>query len=677
MTLKGTFGKLKVFINFTAMIQNKFSMKKCLYYLTAVVALTATLTACTADITTLPMDVTLSHSSVTMIPGETLTLIPDITPDEATIKTVTWSSSNLDVATVTDGVVTAIAEGAAFVTATTNSGQKSAICSLTVAYPVSHVMLNKTVSLLSIGESMRLIATVLPESAPDKSIKWESSASNVAEVKDDGTVIAKASGRALITVITEVGSRKAVCTVRVLPSGNYITMTLQPSQERNASVSLGGSGTADIDWGDGSAIETITLSSGGTSFSHSYSDMLSRAIIISGENILYLNTNYLGNLLSLDVSANTVMANLICTYNGLTSLDVSSNTALTNLDCSNNQLTSLDVSTNIGLTTLNCNNNPLTSLNVSNTKLKSLNIRGFSVLESFVLKNNIDLTTLNCTNNSLNNLDVSGNTMLTTLDCSNNRLTSLDVSANTALTTLYCNNNQLSPKALDELFGTLPVVEKGLLEFVNNPGTVDCNASIAEDKGWTLPKYRRMFLTLQGSGTTIIELAGSGTIVIDWGDGTVTSYELPFWGSYYYDVSFSHTYNDINSRTIIIIGENIARLSCLRNRLTSLDVSKNTALTDLFCGYNQLTSLDVSKNTALTRLSCVENNLTSLDVSGCIALAFLGCNSNQLSSATLNNLFGMLHSNTISGGKSISINSNPGTKDCNRSIAELKGWTFW
>ena len=36
------------------------------------------------------------------------------------------------------------------------------------------------------------------------------------------------------------------------------------------------------------------------------------------------------------------------------------------------------------------------------------------------------------------------------------------------------------------------------------------------------------------------------------------------------------------------------------NQLTTLDVSKNTALTDLDCDNNQLTTLDVSKNTALT-----------------------------------------------------------------------------
>lgn len=55
-----------------------------------------------------------------------------------------------------------------------------------------------------------------------------------------------------------------------------------------------------------------------------------------------------------------------------------------------------------------------------------------------------------------------------------------------------------------------------------------------------------------------------------------------------------------------------------------------TKLTDLACEDNMLTSLDVSKNTALRYLICNGNLLTSLDVSGCKALTYLDCNNNQL-----------------------------------------------
>ena len=89
-----------------------------------------------------------------------------------------------------------------------------------------------------------------------------------------------------------------------------------------------------------------------------------------------------------------------------------------------------------------------------------------------------------------------------------------------------------------------------------------------------------------------------------------------------------------NQLTSLDVSKNTAltELSCEGNQLTSLDVSKNTALTKLYCNGNQLTSLDVSNNTALTDLECSGNQLTSLDVSNNTALTDLECNGNQLTS---------------------------------------------
>ena len=77
-------------------------------------------------------------------------------------------------------------------------------------------------------------------------------------------------------------------------------------------------------------------------------------------------------------------------------------------------------------------------------------------------------------------------------------------------------------------------------------------------------------------------------------------------------------------------------LNCNDNQLTSLDVSKNTALIGFNCRHNQLTSLDVSQNTALYTLYCDDNQLTNLNVSGCNALFGLNCNDNQLTSLDVN-----------------------------------------
>lgn len=81
----------------------------------------------------------------------------------------------------------------------------------------------------------------------------------------------------------------------------------------------------------------------------------------------------------------------------------------------------------------------------------------------------------------------------------------------------------------------------------------------------------------------------------------------------------------------------LTSLECSRNILTSLDVTKNTALKLLNCWGNNLTSLDLSKNISLTYLSCYQNQLTSLDVSKNPLMSQLYCSWNKLSSLNLKN----------------------------------------
>jgi Leucine-rich repeat (LRR) protein len=122
-------------------------------------------------------------------------------------------------------------------------------------------------------------------------------------------------------------------------------------------------------------------------------------------------------------------------------------------------------------------------------------------------------------------------------------------------------------------------------------------------------------------------------------------------------------------------------LYCWSNQLTILDVGNNPELKDLSCFGNQLTRLDVSKNSKLKDLSCGYNLLTNLDVKHNEILVQLDCSGNKLTSTALNTLFGSLHSNEVEEylsvvSKTISIDDNPGTKGCNRSIAEKKRWKF-
>ena len=83
--------------------------------------------------------VTLAPTSATLTLGETetVTLTATVLPGDATDKSVTWSSSNEAVATVADGVVTAVAAGEATITVTTTDGAKTATCAVTVAAPAA------------------------------------------------------------------------------------------------------------------------------------------------------------------------------------------------------------------------------------------------------------------------------------------------------------------------------------------------------------------------------------------------------------------------------------------------------------------------------------------------------------------------------------------------------------
>jgi Leucine-rich repeat (LRR) protein len=202
-------------------------------------------------------------------------------------------------------------------------------------------------------------------------------------------------------------------------------------------------------------------------------------------------------------------------------------------------------------------------------------------------------------------------------------------------------------------------------------------------------------------------LDGTGSITINWGDGTQNAT-----GTLSGSQTYTHSYSGSGARNITITGT-ITYLDCSGNQLTSLDVSGATSLTGLNCSGNPLTSLDVS-GTALTRLNvegmgleslsvsgctnmeelqcqenqltsldasgctalqalyCHENRLTSLDVNGCTALRLLVCLDNQLTAFALDDLFGTLHSNP--GTKTINVGGNPGSNGCNPSIATSKGW---
>ncbi|MDE6737241.1 MAG: Ig-like domain-containing protein [Treponemataceae bacterium] len=162
-------------------------------------------------------DITLNTTTLTLMRGATGTLTATVMPDNADDKTVTWQSSDTAVATVdADGTVTAVKQGAATITATTRDSGMTATCEVTVKpvlIAVESVTFNKKTLTLICGETERLMATVMPSNADDKTVAWSSSNAEIAMVSDDGTVAARKVGTARITA--SAGGKEAECTVTV------------------------------------------------------------------------------------------------------------------------------------------------------------------------------------------------------------------------------------------------------------------------------------------------------------------------------------------------------------------------------------------------------------------------------------------------------------------------------
>ena len=154
---------------------------------------------------------------MTLEEGESQKLTATVSPSNAENKTVLWTSSNSSVASVKDGLVSAIKSGKATITAKSDDGGKTVTCEVTVkakVYPVESVSLDKTSYEMTEGDEFTLTATVKPDNATNKNITWSSSNTSVASVSN-GKVAALKAGTATITVKTEDGSKTATCEVNV------------------------------------------------------------------------------------------------------------------------------------------------------------------------------------------------------------------------------------------------------------------------------------------------------------------------------------------------------------------------------------------------------------------------------------------------------------------------------
>lgn len=390
------------------------------------------------------------------------------------------------------------------------------------------------------------------------------------------------------------------------------------------------------------------------------------------KNTALTSLNCYGNqLTSLNLTNNTALKELYCYSNRISSLDVSKNVALNRLDCRDNAIKSLDLSKNAALTSLDCAANLLTYLNIKNGKNTSLskyslflggnytlscitvddavysnqnwsNFKdGTALFSSYecssiiqipdtkfeeklialgidtdgkngvVLNSSIAIiTSLNVSNSAITDLEgLEGFTALKTLNCSNNLLPRIDISKNTALTSLDCSGNTV-----------LTCVQ------VADINAAKTNITTTQDIKDKFNLDCRPYTLIPDSRfeNALISL-GYDTLA----DGKVETKKINRIKSLYIP---SAAITDLTGIQDFIA---LTYLDLRYNQVTSLDVSKNTALTSLVCFSNKLTSIDISKNIALTSLSITNNLVTSLNTDSNIALSSLSCTSNKISSLDL------------------------------------------
>jgi uncharacterized protein YjdB len=223
--------------------------------------------------------VTLNEQDIRLTVGARATLTASLQPANASNKTISWASSDIFIAPVNNGVVTALAEGEVTITATTVDRGETATCIVKIV--LTKVFLNKSETELEVGAQETLVATVWPPDAPNKGVSWASNNPSVASVDNNGLVTAVSPGQATIIVTAQDGGQFAKCIVTVMGTINIpvtgvtlnrptmaltvggtesLLATVAPSNARNQYVTWESSntGVATVSYGLVSAVAAGT-----------------------------------------------------------------------------------------------------------------------------------------------------------------------------------------------------------------------------------------------------------------------------------------------------------------------------------------------------------------------------------------------------------------------------------
>lgn len=162
-----------------------------------------------------PIELRLNQSAISLLEGESQTIVANSQGKDVT-KSATWSTSNINIATVVEGKITAIKEGDALIIA--NYFEATAECNVHVRpIPVATIALDNKEIELKVGERFQITYEILPKNASHKEVSWSSSKEDVVLVDQTGQVQATSAGKAEIWATA--GDRTAKCKVTVVIQG--------------------------------------------------------------------------------------------------------------------------------------------------------------------------------------------------------------------------------------------------------------------------------------------------------------------------------------------------------------------------------------------------------------------------------------------------------------------------
>lgn len=201
-----------------------FTMKaKSLGSTTIVAVLGSSIAKCAVSVDPIAVTgISLDKTSIQLVVGATETLSAKVTPDNATSPSISWDSSDKEVATVDNGVVTAVSAGKATITAASSSFTAECVVEVKTIEAES-LTLDVTSKELTETESFIVNATILPEGTSYKNVEWTVDNSDVLRLEpfdaseDDNIVSVRVTslkaGDAKVTA--SINSIKAVCSFSV------------------------------------------------------------------------------------------------------------------------------------------------------------------------------------------------------------------------------------------------------------------------------------------------------------------------------------------------------------------------------------------------------------------------------------------------------------------------------